>query len=438
MKNILNFFFFLGIAYSQGQFNGVSKDTRACSSGVVASTYDFMIKYFPVQESDDDCTDGQCDCGTQARVELTTRYRNETTVDRRREDVNGFGLHCVYAAGEGGVREDQIGSFSQEQLEKIFSDKFADMSKYDVFMEYTTGLYTVDISHFTRALDADNVEYLSFIWTTTEGEFVSVLVHPPNTQIVHEVVAPSSTAPKHVLAKAKKHGGERFSFKYLGGHVGPPEVGAPEVGIYSMSALYVSRASTDIARDKAYFQSVFGLSESHFITSAGTDPNGNSYQMLEVQMSITATTKYRLIQPANVNDGIYSVTWWENYQNEVNQQYMTSPICGWPLTGDNHNGFDWISGFDQEDIMSNMEQMNMPYFCRAAPMGGTHCYVTTPYGYQIQLDGNYSNPPTYYSYTGGLCATYKEHCLNLDIIIVVRLLSVVVGSGVLLKYVFQR
>jgi len=407
---LLAFCFILGPVFSQGAGNGVSKDTRACSKGVIDSTYEFMTKYFPVIEAPDDCLEGICRCGRQARVQLNTynvdHLKNMTEVERRRQGAQGFGLHCVYAAGRLNVREKQSGPATQEELEKIFSDKFGTMEKYDVFMEYSTGLYTSDISSFSRLLKENGENYLTFTWSSAGTKYLSVVVHPPSTQIIHEVVAPARTAPKYLLDKALEHEGARFSFSFIGG-----EVGAPEVGRGTMTALFVSRATTDIARDKAYFEKVFGLGSSNFVTYSGTDPNGNSYKVLEVQMSRTATTKYRLIQPANVNDGDHSVTWWEDYQNDVNTKYMTSPTCGWPLMGDNHNAFDWMSeAFDQRSIVRAMKEMGMPYFCKETPMGGAHCYVTTPYGYQIQLDGTYTLAPTYYQYSVDLCATYDEYC----------------------------
>lgn len=398
---------FIGIAWAQGPGNGISKDTRACSKGIITATYRFMMDYFPVSEADDDCFEGRCLCGRQARVQLNSRSNswNRTAVERRRQPVaSGFGLHCVYAAGKSEEREKESGSMTQEQLEAIFVKKFGDMSKFDRFMFYGTGLYTTDISSFTEKLDADGVTYFTFKWTTGRTNYVSALVTPPNTQMMYEVVAPAATAPSSLLEKAVKQESPAFSFNYFG-NFEEPEVGAGE-----MSALYVSRATTDVERDQKYFETVFGLSESNFVTYSGTDPNGESYKALEIQMSVRYTTKIRLIQPANVTDGEYSVKWWEDYQNAVNAEYMTSPTCGWPLLGDNHNAFDWQRGFDQRTMMAGMKKLNMPYFCRASDMGGTHCYVTTPYGYQIQLDGTYSASPTYYDYSHDLCATYNEHC----------------------------
>jgi len=399
---------FFGIAYTQGPGNGVSKDTRACSEGIIDATYKFMMDYFPVEEATDDCRLRRCSCGRQARVQLLSNSRaspsNRTAVERRRQPrISGFGLHCVYAAGTNGVRAKESGSMTQEQLEAVFVKKFGDMSKFDRFMFYGTGLYTTDISSFTEKLDSDGVKYFTFKWTAGTKTYVSALVTPPNTQMMYEVVAPASTAPRSLLERAVEQDSPSFSFNYFG------KFQEPEVAAGEMSALFVSRASTDIARDQKYFETVFGLSSANFQTYTGTDPNGESYKALEVQMSSRYTTKYRLIQPENLTDGEYSVTWWEDYQKGVNTKYMTSPTCGWPVLGDNHNAFDFQYGFDQKNMVAGMKQLNMPYFCKNSPMG-THCYVTTPYGYQIQLDGTYSDPPTYYDYSHDLCATYEEYC----------------------------
>jgi len=409
----------LVVALAQAPGRGVSKDTRACSAGIIDDVYNFMMKYFPVEEADDDCLERKCTCGSEARVSLLTNT-SRSEVERRRKpagklrrkqfgessDIQGFGLHCVYAAGKGGARATQSGSMSQEELENIISGKLGSMSTYDVFMEYNTGLYTSDISSFVAALDSDSVEYYTINWGTKDGNFLSVLVHPPESTIVHEVIGPASSAPHGLLKRAVKQTGTRFSFNYLGGLKG-----APPTSTGTMSALWVSRASTNITRDEIYFKDIFGLSDTNFEKSFGTDPLGNSYDQVEIQMSDMASTKYRLVQPADTSSGTYSVGWWESYNNAVHDQYMTSPTCGWDILGDNHNAFDWTTGgFDQRTIMANMASAGYPYFCKDAGSGQTHCYCYTPFGYQIQLDGTYSSPPTYYSYPSQLCATYLEYC----------------------------
>jgi len=395
----------MGLVLTQGPGNGVSKDTRACSEGIIESTFRFMMKYFPVIEAPDDCPRAKCECGTQARVQLDSSASsfNRTATERRRQVLTGFGLHCVYAAGLNGEREKESGSMTQEELEAVFVKKFGDMSKFDRFMFYGTGLYTANARSFTEKLDSNNVPYFTYKWASGSRNYVSLLVTPPNTQMMYEIVSPALSAPRSLLEKAVEQESPSFSFNYFG------EFEEPEVGAGEMSALFVSRATTDIARDQKYFETVFGLSESNFVTYTGTDPNGESYKTLEVQMSARYTTKYRLVQPANITDGEYSVKWWEDYQNGVNAKYMKSPTCGWPVLGDNHNAFDWQLGFDQRNMVAGMKKLGMPYFCSSDQMG-THCYVTTPYGYQIQLDGTYRDPPTYYEYSHNLCATYNEHC----------------------------
>jgi len=398
---------FLAIVFAQGPGMGVSKDTRACSEGIIDTVYNFMMTYFPVEEADDDCPNRECKCGSQARVSLkvSSTFNNMSNAEvQRRKGApvrQGFGLHCVYAAGKNNVRLDESGDMTQEEIESIISKKLGTMSAYDSFMEYNTGLYTSDISSFVQGLDTDSVTYFVIKW----DEYVSVLVHPPSSTIVHEVVSLQSNAPKALLEKAVKHEGSRFSFDYVGG-----VKGAPTLDSDIFSAIWVSRASTNITRDEIYFKNIFGLSDENFVHLSGTDPAGNPYETLEVQMSSSATTKYRLTQPADTSSGTYSVSWWENYNNAVHDKYMTSPTCGWDLLADNHNAFDWIRGWDQANCVANMKAAEMPYFCKVGGDGKTKCYLCTPFGYQIQLDGTYTNPPSYYSYTGGLCATYQEYC----------------------------
>jgi len=401
---------FIRIAYTQGPGSGISKDTRACSEGIIDSTYNFMLKYFPVAEAPDDCEARNCPCGRQARVVLKDSRILPPPVcggTRQASTTTGFGLHCVYGAGTDDIRERESGVLSQEELEAIFVTKFGDMSRFDQFMFYGTGLYTPDIRGFMDGLDSGEENYFAFKWTSGSNVYISVLVTPPNTQLLYEVIAPASTAPKSLIERAVEQDSHSFSFMYF------EEFWEPEVRSGRMAALFVSRATTNITRDKLWFETVFGLSESNFVTYTGTDPNGNSYKALEVQMSRSFYTKYRLIQPDNVTDGDYSVKWWEDYLNGVNAEYMRSPTCGWPLTGDNHNGLDFLGFFDQEIIVGVMKNLNMSYFCKATSavgFTGVTCYLTTPFGYQIQLDGAYSNPPTYYSYPDNLCPTYDEYC----------------------------
>jgi len=413
----------LPTAFAQGVGNGISKDTRACSEGVIDSTYSFMMKYFPVNEADDDCPNRECSCGKQARVSLKTSSDlsqhddPHSNIARRLDNVGvspGFGVHCVYAAGTDGARAKMSGSKTQEQIEAIFSGKFGDMSKYDPFMEYNTGFMTADISAFATPLKDDNIDFLSLSWADGSKNYVSVLVHPPNTQIIHEVVGESSSAPDWLLAAAHPHEGKRFHF----GEQGPPKVASG-----TFTALWISRASTDISRDKTFLEDVFSLRDSAFKTSSGTDHNGNSYKMMTAQLSTSATTLIRLVQPDSATSGTYSVDWWEKYNVDVNAKYMKSDHCGWSLLGDSHCAYDWQRGLDQGTVTAALKSKGYPYFCKNVggphgtdefpPPGGKriHCYMTTPFAYQIQLDGPYNDPPSDLysgSYPGELCATYYE------------------------------
>ena len=74
--------------------NGVAKSTYAASDPITG--YNFMAKYLPVDEANDDCTDQVCSCSgweiTQGRAALSVTAANELGISA------GFGLHLVDVA----------------------------------------------------------------------------------------------------------------------------------------------------------------------------------------------------------------------------------------------------------------------------------------------------------------------------------------------------
>lgn len=430
------------LVHGQGAGHGISKNTYACSVPVVDEVFNFMMTYFPVQEAADDCANRTCTCGKQGRVSLLTG--DETPLPHGGGGggggsgasgppgggkggnstmgggvSSGFGLHCVYAPGLDNIRWDQSGYLSVPEVEQIFVDKFGDMSEWVSEMDTNTGMYTPDLSTFVTPLDDAGEDYLALAWSSNGTDYYSVLVHPGG-QIIHEVVGPASTAPASLKAKAKLHDGERWNFDANGG--------VPTINSSYMSAIWVSHVTTDIERDMEFFKSAFNLTDGpSFTMSTATDPNGNAIKQLLVKISYTSTTNIRLVQPADTTTGEYSIEWWEAYLNHVHKEYMTSPHCGWDVWSDNHFAYDWHRPTpDQADIVAAVGDMGYPYFCvshdggpqsspshlRASTAGGAHCYICTPFGYQIQLDGTYADPPdTYFSYSNvDLCATYMDYC----------------------------
>jgi len=392
------------VLHAQGPGGGISKDTRACSEGIIDGVWEFMMKYFPVSEADNDCLDRQCTCGVQARAKLIARAEDINFTGHSLSDDSdyNFGLHCVYAAGEYGERVKMAGTLSQLDLEAIICNKLGHMTTYDVFMEYNSALWTSNITEFVLPLEANGEEYYALKW----DDKISIFVHPPLSTIVLEVVGYQSTAPYLILRHAETSD-KRFTFRWLDGSTKAPLV-APGV----MAALWVSRASTNLDRDEKWFKDIFEIGPEHFTRIRGKDANGNLVEIMEIQMAEIAYTKYRLVQPINVTNGTYSVHWWENYQNNVHNQYMTSPTCGWDLLGDNHNGFDWVDNdFDTGTIVKNLAEAGYPYFCKNKGNGEITCFLCTPFGYQIQTDGQYEDPPIYYTYSDeDLCASYEEFC----------------------------
>merc|ERR1719317_548455 len=155
------------------------------------------MTYLPAEKMEDECLDRVCTCGKKAFVTLINPTNN-----------NGYELGCVFAPGAGQVRWSQSGYLHVEAVELILSNKFGDMSSYNEFMEYSTGLYTNNITKFVRKLEEDQVGYLSFTW----DRFVSVMVHPTASQLVFEVIAEVDESPEWLVNNADVLLSPRYNF----------------------------------------------------------------------------------------------------------------------------------------------------------------------------------------------------------------------------------
>merc|ERR1719387_3143070 len=101
-------FVLLALALGQAPGRGISKNTVAVSSGRVAQSYAWKMKYLPVEDADDSCQNNKCTCGATARVALKS-WSTGVGVS------SGFGIHGVYAAGTAGSRSKASGNLTVEQ-----------------------------------------------------------------------------------------------------------------------------------------------------------------------------------------------------------------------------------------------------------------------------------------------------------------------------------
>lgn len=384
-------------AYGQGPGNGISKNTRACSEGLVDTVYAFMTKYFPVVEADDDCRNRQCTCGKQARVALRP-YGNGTESAAWAPEVSpGFGLHCVYAAGRDKVRAKESGPSSVEDIEAIFQQRLGGLSNgYDAFMDYSTVLHTADLDSFVSALKRGNEPYLPIESTTEDGATTSSVIVSPGGQVVIEVVGKGSSellaAHPRLIRTSEPRG-------WLGEEL-------PEAAAGRMTPLIVSHASANLTRDIEFMRKAFQVTG-----KTSTSPDGT--KKAQFQLSSTATVKIQFVERPGNSNGTHSVAWWEKYLMAVHTQYMKSYKCGWDVWGDNHFAFDQQQTTLGEFIR-RWKAMDLPYILLSSPMGGAahNGYFVMPNGYQIQQDARpgMGVPSDVPQFSPQLCATFNDKC----------------------------
>jgi len=369
-----------------------SKSSSLCSEAVTDPVFDFMMTYLPVEEVKSDCRDRVCTCGKQALVNLINPG-----------DDGHFGLGCVFAPGREGARWIQSGYLNVEALELILSNKFSDMSVYDVFMENNIGLYTKNITRFVEKLNSDDVEYLTLSW----GKFVSVLVHPPSSQLLFEIIAEAEASPRWLVRNAEALSSPRFDF----GERSLPVMNLD--GDY-MQPLWVSNLATSIDQVTDYFLSLFELLNPQFIISDGVDALGAKYKMLQVELTVTGQdwpTQLRFIEPERKTDGQFSIEWWEAYLKDVHEEFMRSPTCGWDVLGENRFSFSTSEDSVIDEILVKVEEMQYGHFCQHLENGNIDCFLNTPFGVQIELKGPSVKAHNYYTYENAQqCATYDEWC----------------------------
>jgi len=350
------------------------------------------MSYLPVEEVQTDCTDRVCTCGNQALVTLTNPSDS---------DDDSFALGCVFAPGENRARWLQSGYLHVEALELILSNKLGDMSVYDIFMEYSIGLYTNDITKFVTKLESDGVEYLSLSW----DQYISVLVHPPSSQLVFEIIAEADTSPDWLVKSAEVLTSPRFDFG---------EQSFPDGDRYFMHPLWVSNLATNVGEVREYFITLFDHLNPEFKVSTGVDALGASYKKLQIKLFLTeqdSPTQLRFIEPDKKSEGQFSVAWWEGYLNDVHDEFMFTPTCGWDILGDAHFSLSSWSQEKLDDLLGRAEEIKYSHFCQNLDNATVDCFFNSPFGVQINLKGPSLLANHYYSYEHvQQCATYNEWC----------------------------
>jgi len=376
----------------------IGKSTYACSKKAATNAYPWEIKYLPVEEADDDCSDRTCTCGIQSRVALKQSSTSGLGAPQ------GFGIHCTYAGGEDDSRAAANGGTAEAKLEGTIAEAIGDWSTYDTdtnvraWATYSTVLWAdAGLDWYVTQFEADSVDYHVASWSNADGTFWTLLVLIPKTPVVLELMGECT-----VCGSATER---RMPSDYVGWagarRADPPltKVGADAVQGY-LSATAVSRHVSNLTVVQTFYKDVFGISPVNTSTSADGaktaffQPGGDSVSIRYVSYSGLPVAK--------------SPTWFETLLLDAASTYQTSPSSCWPIWGDFHYGGTYGSG----TILSHVTaaaKLGYPYRSFNGGAGPNNAYFVEPSGMWIQDGGDPTGLPEAGGFSTSYCYTF---CTN--------------------------
>ncbi len=371
---------------AQGPGRGISKSTWAVSDRSVVAAYNWMMKYLPVECANDSCANNVCTCGKTARVALKISNEDSANASTSVGISPGFGIHAVLSEGKNNAREDANGGISVQDLEDIWDEQLKDMlagGSYSPWADFSLALWTSDgIGTYSSQFDADKVPYTVGSWTWSGKTYYSLVVKIPQTQLVFEIQSDTlgdGITQDAVRTNLFSKNEARAYFQGTGT--------SPSVSEGLMTPVQVSRATSSADDIITFYKSVFGKSPVNNQTlSDGT-------RIVDYKMSSQATVMIRFVERPG-QTGKHTTNWLETFLNSVNKEYMTSYTSCWPVYGDNHYCID-SQEMDMDAIKAAYDKNGYKYHLFSMPFGnGGNGYFADPTGWQIQLDGRWSNFPS--------------------------------------------
>jgi len=355
--------------------HGVSKHTWAASDP--RACFDWFFEYLPVRQEAGSCENGLCDCATQGRVALEG-YTGKPDPGSRGGPA-GFGVHTVNCSYH------PYGDLSLLDMEKIFQDKFRDMSLFDGFMDYNLGLWTNDLTVYVRKFQSSSVPFLALSWSdpTTMDQYYSVLVNPCG-YVVLELISDTLDIEIEMVPTKPRMVWKQWNEEF----VAPGEYLTP---------LKVSRAVSSIDLVSPYYTDILGGTEVH--TEVWQD--GTKLKIINAPSS---TVHLQFWEGVPTGGNGWSAEDLEIYINNVHDDVMESPLCGFDQWIDNHIAIDALAPH-LDDILPKLDAAGLHYHIWGGRAGGGFdklitAYAADPFGWGVQLDMPYLNPPSplpYYS-----------------------------------------
>jgi hypothetical protein len=335
----------------------------------------------------------KCTCGATGRVALkiSSSGSDDDESSKLKSGVSpGFGIHTVLSAGYENSRAKASGNLTVAQIEAIVDEQWS-TTEYNPWHDHHLALYSASgLDSYISAFKADSVGFMTMNTTSAGTVYYSILVHIPKTQVILELV--SKTKPTVSTGTASLRGAsaddilgfvrseeERF---YVSEAMMAEFDDAAAAASGILTPLHVSRAVEDVDEIITFYKNIFGISPEATVT---LPDGGKSVSFL---LSSKATVPIKFVQRPDAKEGEHSVAWFQDYLNDVNDEYMTSYKSCWPVWGDNHHCLDDQS-VDGATIIAkykaNAGKRGYHYHLFGMGRGGNG-YFADPSGFQFQLD----------------------------------------------------
>jgi len=357
----------LHLITGQSLGNGISKHTWAV--GDPRTCYDWFFEFLPVTEEAASCDDGICDCATQGRVKLAG-YTGKPN-DGKEKELSGFALHTVNCSYH------PHGELSLYDMEGIFQEKFGDFSVFDGFMDFNLGLWTNDLDVYIRKFLDSDVQFLTLHWIDEElRDFYSVLVNPCG-YVVLELISDKMTEDVVMVSSNPRMIWSQWNDEFLA------------IGEY-LTPIKVSRAVSNVDKVASFYMDIINSTEVYEKTFAD-----------DVKVKIInapgSTVHLQFWEGVTTGGNGWTAEDLEIYLNNVHDEIMVSPTCGFDQWIDNHIAIDALIP-TLDEVIPKLKETEVPYHIWGGSTGGGFdklitVYAADPFGWGIQLDLPYYSPP---------------------------------------------
>ena len=286
----------------------------------------------------------------------------------------GFGMHLVNVQSS-----KTTGGITVGALEKHFTARMGDYTKYDAFMDFSAVLWCGDLPGYAKRFAEDGVKFLAGSWKAADGSaWYSLIVQTPETQMIVELVGKGSPAiANHAdLVEMEARMSPRQVTRF-----------ASATGVAGiLEAVSVNRAVSNMTSIEDFYTTIVKLEAVHTVDETGI--SRRCYGWTDAKTDVCFTQR-----PADAPyDATFSVADMEAMIWSSHTALITGPTAN-DKYNDNHYAVDtqvdlgYISTFFTENYAKSFP-IRYPYTQWAWDCDQD--YLIDPTGWAIQCDTQFS------------------------------------------------